>query len=86
MLRSRESVRQDSELRAERPPAEPPLPAETLRKIFRPDDCNGEQSSREIARFVRECGFQPRKPPEPLPPIYPENVALAVWMTVERES
>jgi len=57
-----------------------------LRKIFRTDDHDGEQSSREIARFVRERGFQPWKPPEPLPPIDPDDVTLVVWMAVEQES
>lgn len=53
-----------------------------LRKIFRPDDQEGEQTSREIARFVKERGFQPWRAPEPLPPIELEDVTLVVWMAV----
>ena len=56
-----------------------------LRKVFRPDDHNGEQASREIARFVRERGFQPWRPPEPLPPIDADDVTLVVWMAIEAE-
>ncbi len=53
-----------------------------LRKVYRPDDHAEEQSSREIARFVKERGFQPWRPPEPLPPIEAEDVRLVVWMAV----
>lgn len=54
-----------------------------LRKTFRPDAAEGEQTSRELARFVKERGFQPWRPPEPLPPIETEDVTLVVWMAVE---
>jgi len=53
-----------------------------LRKAFRPDDNPGEQGSREIARFAKERGFQPWKPPEPLPPIELEDITLVVWMAI----
>jgi hypothetical protein len=53
-----------------------------LRKIFRPDEHAGEQTSREIARFVRERGFQPWHPPKPLPPIEADDVTLVVWMGI----
>jgi hypothetical protein len=54
-----------------------------LRKVFQPDAHEAEQTSREIARFVRERGFQPWRPPEPLPPIDSEDVRLVVWMAIE---
>jgi hypothetical protein len=57
-----------------------------LRKVFRPDGHEGEQSSREIARVVRERGFQPWKPPAPLPSIDAEDVTLVVWMGVEADA
>jgi hypothetical protein len=54
-----------------------------LRKLMKEAPSEGEQTSREIARFVRERGFQPWRPPEPLPPIEEEDVQLVVWMGVE---
>jgi hypothetical protein len=57
-----------------------------LRKVFRPEQHDGEQTAREIARFVKERGFQPWKPPEPLPPIESEDVTLVVWMAVTAET
>ncbi|MGH7662795.1 MAG: helicase-related protein [Gemmatimonadaceae bacterium] len=56
-----------------------------LRKVFRPDESEGEQTSREVARFVKERGLQPWRPPEPLPPIEEEDVSLVVWMAVESD-
>lgn len=56
-----------------------------LRKVFNPERGDGEQLSRDIARFVRERGFQPWRPPQPLPPIDAGDVHLVVWMAVERE-
>ncbi len=53
-----------------------------LRKIFKPEEHDGENSSRAIAAFVRERGFQPWQPPEPLPPIELEDVTLVVWMAI----
>lgn len=53
-----------------------------LRKIFTPDTAEGEQKSREIAAFVKDRGFQPWRPPEPLPPIQEEDIVLVVWMAV----
>ncbi|HXG69614.1 MAG TPA: helicase-related protein, partial [Gemmatimonadaceae bacterium] len=57
-----------------------------LRKAFRPDENLGEQGSREIARFAKERGFQPWRPPEPLPPIEAEDVSLVVWMAIIAEA
>lgn len=54
-----------------------------LRKLLKETPGEGEQASREIARFVRERGFQPWRPPEPLPPIEGEDVQLVVWMGVD---
>lgn len=56
-----------------------------LRRIFRPGEHDAERTSRDIATFVKERGFQPWKPPEPLPPIEPDDVTLVVWMAVEIE-
>lgn len=56
-----------------------------LRKVFRPDERDGEQTSRELARFVKERGFQPWRPPEPLPPIESDDVVLVVWMGIVAE-
>lgn len=54
-----------------------------LRKVFRQDDHDGEQTSRELARHIRERGWQPWKPPEPLPPIDAEDITMVVWMAVD---
>lgn len=54
-----------------------------LRRIFDPERIDGERTSRELSRFVRERGFQPWRPPEPLPPIEHDDVRLVVWMAVE---
>ena len=56
-----------------------------LRKAFRPEEVDGEQMSRELARFVKERGFQPWRPPEPLPPIESDDVVLVVWMGIIAE-
>lgn len=56
-----------------------------LRKIFRAGEADGEQSSRELVRFVKERGLQPWRPPEPLPPIEDSDISLVVWMAIEAE-
>lgn len=56
-----------------------------LRKVFQPGRQDGEQLSREIARFVKERGFQPWHPPKPLPPIQADDVNVVVWMAVTPE-
>lgn len=56
-----------------------------LRKVFQPGRQDGEQLSREIARFVKERGFQPWRPPKPLPPIQADDVNVVVWMAVVPE-
>ena len=65
------------------PPARSLRDERALRKIFRPDAAEGEQTSRELSRFVKERGFQPWRPPEPLPPIEADDDGLVVWMGVE---
>lgn len=40
-------------------------------------------TSAELAKKVKELGLEPFKPPEPLPPILMEDVALICWMAVE---
>jgi hypothetical protein len=56
-----------------------------LRKVFNPDRPDGEQLTREVAKFVRDRGFQPWRPPEPLPPIDLEDISLVVWMAIDAE-
>lgn len=56
-----------------------------LRKVFQTGRQDGEQLSREIARFVKERGFQPWRPPKPLPPIQADDVNVVVWMAVTSE-
>lgn len=56
-----------------------------LRKVFNRDAHDGIITTKLIAAFVRERGFQPWKAPEPLPPIDEEDIRLVVWMAVEGE-
>ena len=60
-----------------------PRDERALRKVFAPETDDGQQLSRDLARFVRERGFQRWKPPEPLPPITADDITLIVWMAVE---
>lgn len=57
-----------------------------LRHVFRPDHHDGEHTSIEIAKLVKERGWQRFVPPAPLPPIQAEDVQVVVWMGVEAES
>jgi len=54
-----------------------------LRAVFRPERATGEETTRAVAAFVQERGFQPFTPPEPLPPIDATDVQVVVWMGVE---
>ena len=56
-----------------------------LREVFDPDDSEGDDATRAIAKRVQDLGLQPWKAPDPLPPIDEEEIALVVWMGVERE-
>ena len=55
-----------------------------LREVFTPETALGAETTRAIAARVREFGLLPWKPPEPLPPISEEEIALVVWMAVDR--
>jgi hypothetical protein len=57
-----------------------------LRHIFRPEQHDGEHTSTEIAKLVKERGWQPFVPPAPLPPIQVDDVQVVVWMAVEAET
>ncbi len=54
-----------------------------LRTVFSRDNADGIMTTKTIAAFVRERGFQPWKAPEPLPPIDEDDIRLVVWMAVE---
>jgi hypothetical protein len=54
-----------------------------LRAVFSPEAGGGSETTRAIAKIVRELGLQPWKAPEPLPPIDQDDVTLVVWMAVE---
>ncbi|HEY3286283.1 MAG TPA: helicase-related protein [Gemmatimonadaceae bacterium] len=54
-----------------------------LRQVFDRESLSGEETTRHVAKFVREYGLQPWKAPEPLPPIDEADVRLVVWMAVE---
>lgn len=56
-----------------------------LRRLFDPENADGERTSRELSRFVRERGFQPWRAPQPLPSIESDDIRLVVWMAVEAE-
>lgn len=56
-----------------------------LRQVFIRETAAGAETTKAIAAFVRERGFQPFKAPEPLPPIDDDDIRLIVWMAVEAE-
>ena len=56
-----------------------------LREVFTPETADGVETTRAIAERVREFGLQPWRPPEPLPRISEDEIALVVWMAVETE-
>lgn len=67
---------------------EAPLPRreETeLRRVFEATYPGKKARADEIARKVEELGLEPFIPPDPLPPITPDEVHLVCWMAVEAE-
>lgn len=55
-----------------------------IREIFedeRPED-DPQEKARRLAEKIDEVGIEPFQPPEPLPPIQPEEVHLICWLAL----
>ncbi|MCH7805821.1 MAG: DEAD/DEAH box helicase family protein [Proteobacteria bacterium] len=53
-----------------------------LRQWF-DEELSGQEKSKMLLGKILESGLEPLSPPDPLPPIKPEDIELLVWMAIE---
>ena len=56
-----------------------------LREWFADEGYTGAARSRFLVERILETGLEPAVPPQPLPPITPEDIELLCWMGIEQE-
>lgn len=54
-----------------------------VRNIIRGESDNTREKIQKLQQFVKETGLPMPKPPEPLPPVSPDEIRVVCWMAVD---